>query len=121
LDTSIGILPLYPYVYAPFPSAIHFTLKIEAAWPSKTLVFYNISTWCHNLEDCDFYDKCFFHCMWEHRYINYVFTFAIKLSLLNWIKQNNPKYNFLFQSGDQQHLCSIRPSWSHRYYQTIVV
>jgi len=35
----------------PLPSTIHFTLKMEAAWPSKTLESYHIITWCHNPED----------------------------------------------------------------------
>jgi len=33
-------LILTAYIYVPFPSAIHFTLKTEAAWPSETLVSY---------------------------------------------------------------------------------
>jgi hypothetical protein len=31
------------YTYAHFPSTIHFTLKIEAAWFSRTLVSYHIT------------------------------------------------------------------------------
>jgi len=39
-------------IYAPFPSANPFTLTIEAAWPSETLVSY-ITTRCHNPKDSD--------------------------------------------------------------------
>jgi len=31
----------------------HFTLKMEAAYPSETLVSCHISTWCHTPEDCN--------------------------------------------------------------------
>jgi hypothetical protein len=41
------------YFHVPFSSPIHFTLKMEAAQPSEMLVFYHITTWCHNLEDYD--------------------------------------------------------------------
>jgi hypothetical protein len=34
-----------------FPGIMHFTLKMEAAWSSETLVSYHINTWRHKLED----------------------------------------------------------------------
>jgi hypothetical protein len=37
-------------VFEEFPAFI-FTLKMEAAKSSKTLVFYHTTTWCHNPED----------------------------------------------------------------------
>jgi hypothetical protein len=30
-----------------------FTMKMDEAWSSETLVFYHIITWCHNPEDLD--------------------------------------------------------------------
>jgi hypothetical protein len=41
------------YIYATLPSTIHFTLKMEAARPSKTMVSCHITTWCHNLQEHD--------------------------------------------------------------------
>jgi len=46
------------YIYATLPSTIHFTLKMEAARPSKTLVSCHITTWCHNPEDHDLKHYC---------------------------------------------------------------
>jgi len=38
-------------IYAAFPSAIHFTLQMEAARSPKMLVLYCNTTQCHNPED----------------------------------------------------------------------
>jgi len=46
--------PYTPYLYLfPLHCAVHFTLKIEVAWPSRTLVFYCNTTLCHNPEESD--------------------------------------------------------------------
>jgi hypothetical protein len=37
------------------PSSLHFTLKMEAAWISETLVYYHNNTRRHTPEDLDFY------------------------------------------------------------------
>jgi len=37
----------------PLPSAVHFTLKMEAAWSSEVSVSYCFNTWYHNPEDHD--------------------------------------------------------------------
>jgi hypothetical protein len=51
LDSTI---PYTPCLYlCPFPSAIQFTLKMEAARSSEMLVSYHITTWHHNTEDHD--------------------------------------------------------------------
>jgi hypothetical protein len=42
----------------PFSSAIHFTLKMEAAKSSKTLVLYRTITQHHNPEDLDLTLHC---------------------------------------------------------------
>jgi len=50
--------------YQCFGGSCYFTPKMEAAWPSKTLVFNHITTLHHNLEDHNMnshhavYDKC---------------------------------------------------------------
>jgi len=41
-----------------YPSTIHFTLKMETARSSKTMVSYHNTTWCHNPENLDLN----FHC-----------------------------------------------------------
>jgi len=44
---------LHVYMYASFPSAIHSTLKMEAARSSKMMVSYHITTQCQNQENYD--------------------------------------------------------------------
>jgi len=44
-------LTLSAFIYAPFPSVIHFTLKMEAVRSSKVLVSYCDTTLHHSLED----------------------------------------------------------------------
>jgi hypothetical protein len=46
-------LTLPAYIYVPFPSAIHLTLKMEALRSSETLVSYHNTTWRHDPEDLD--------------------------------------------------------------------
>jgi len=50
---SLPMLILHAYICAPFPSTIHFTLKMEAARSSETLVSYCNTTQHHNPEDLD--------------------------------------------------------------------
>jgi len=45
------ILPVL-YIYS-LTSSTHFTLKMDAAWYSETLVSYHNITWCQNTEDLD--------------------------------------------------------------------
>jgi len=37
---------------------------MEAAWPSKTLVPYDITTWCYNPEEHDMYEVHWYKMMW---------------------------------------------------------
>jgi hypothetical protein len=39
------------YMYVPFSSSIHFTVKMMAAWLAKMLVSYHITSWCYNSEE----------------------------------------------------------------------
>jgi hypothetical protein len=50
--------PILPaYICATFPSTIRFTLKMEAAWASETLVSYHIITWHENPEHRDLHHE----------------------------------------------------------------
>jgi hypothetical protein len=55
---SLSPLLLLAYVYAPFPSMIHFILKVKTVQSSKTMVSYHITTWCHSPEDHNLNHHC---------------------------------------------------------------
>jgi hypothetical protein len=45
-------------IYALFPTASHFTLKMEAAWSFKMLVSYHNTTWHQNPEEINLDLQC---------------------------------------------------------------